>query len=316
MEEGIKLKLLKMINKIPAGTFLVPMLISAVLYTFWPDLFLIGGLTETFFGGGSVNFIIGAITFFSGVGINIKTLRELFQRHGVILIVKFVLAVGLSLGFMALFGQEGIFGISALSFTIALSSSNPAAYIAVVSEMGEEVDEAAFGLVSLFAIPAVPMFIYGIVGTGGFDWMPVISTLIPLIAGIALGNIDSDFQDLFGPGMTVLIPILGWNLGQGVNLFDVLSSGLGGIILVIIFYVIMSLLVVTDKFALKNDGVAPMAMNAVAASSSAYPALVASSNPSVAPYVSSAAGQILTLAILTIILTPILTRKLFGNNSE
>lgn len=312
----MRVKLLRIINKVPAGTFLVPMLISAVLYTIWPGLFQIGGLTETFFAGGGVTFLIGGITFFSGIGIDIKSLGELFKRHGVILVVKFVLAVALSLGFMALFGQEGILGISAVAFTVAISSSNPAAYIAIVSEMGEEVDEAAFGLTSLFAIPAVPMFIYGIVGSGGFDFMPVLSTIIPLIAGMALGNIDPNFRDLFGSGVSILIPVLGWNLGQSMNLFDVLSSGVVGIILVIIFYVIMSLLVVTDKFALKNDGVASMAMNSVAASSSAFPALVAVSNPSVAPYVSDAAAQLLTLAIITIILTPILTRKLFGKSSD
>lgn len=312
----MKMNLLKMINKVPAGTFLVPMLISAVLYTLWPNLFQIGGITQTFFGGESVNFIIGAITFFSGVVIKIDTLKDLFKRHGVILIVKFVLVVALSLGFMAIFGQEGIFGISAVAFTVAISTSNPAVYIAVVSEMGEEVDEAAFGLVSLFAIPAVPMFIYGLVGDGGFDWVPVVSTLIPLIAGLILGNIDSSFRDLFGSGVSLLIPILGWNLGQGMDLLNVLSSGISGLILVIIFYVTMSLLVITDKFVLKNDGVAPMAMNAVAASSAAYPALIIASNASVEPYATDASAQILTLAIVTIILTPILTRKLFGKNNN
>lgn len=38
--------MLNAIKKVPAGTFLVPMLISAILYTFWPNLFQVGGLTE------------------------------------------------------------------------------------------------------------------------------------------------------------------------------------------------------------------------------------------------------------------------------
>jgi len=42
--------MLNAIKKVPAGTFLVPMLVSAFLYTFWPNLFQIGGLTEHIFG--------------------------------------------------------------------------------------------------------------------------------------------------------------------------------------------------------------------------------------------------------------------------
>lgn len=43
--------MLNAIKKVPAGTFLVPMLTSAFIYTFWPNLFQVGGLTEHIFGG-------------------------------------------------------------------------------------------------------------------------------------------------------------------------------------------------------------------------------------------------------------------------
>jgi len=54
--------------------------------------------------------------------------------------------------------------------------------------------------------------------------------------------------------MTVMIPILGWNIGQGMNLLNVVSSGAIGLLLVVIFYILMSVLVVTDTFALKMMG--------------------------------------------------------------
>ncbi|MBA5728337.1 2-keto-3-deoxygluconate permease [Aerococcaceae bacterium INB8] len=41
--------MLKSINKIPSGTFLVPMILSAFIYTFWQELFHVGCLTEDYF---------------------------------------------------------------------------------------------------------------------------------------------------------------------------------------------------------------------------------------------------------------------------
>lgn len=304
--------MVKFMNKIPAGTFLVPMLLSALLYTLWPNLFRnLGGITNAFLGGSGTNFIIGLICFCSGIGINLKTLGKLFKRHGVLLLVKLVLTVGFGLLFIALFGQSGVFGISALAFIVAICSMNPALYISIVNDFGDEVDKAAIGLVGLFGIPAVPMLIYAISGQGKIQWMPIISTILPLMLGMILGNLDKDFSKIFGAGISVLLPILGWNIGQGMNLIEGLQSGIYGIILVVVFYVLMSPLVVVDKMILKNDGVAALSMNAVAGVSASFPAIVAQVNPGLESYVTSATTQIVTLAIITILVTPMLARKLY-----
>lgn len=128
---------------VPAGTFLVPMLLSALLYTVWPDLLQIGGVTEAFLGGGSMNVIIGLVTFCSGIGIELKSIGQLIKRHGVLLVVKLLLTTGLGLGYVALFGQEGISGISALAFIVTISSVNAALYVSLVNDYGTKVDSAA-----------------------------------------------------------------------------------------------------------------------------------------------------------------------------
>lgn len=303
--------MVKFMNKIPAGTFLVPMLLSALVYTIWPSLFSsIGGVTEAFLGGSGTNFIIGLICFCSGIGINVNTLGKLFKRHGVLLLVKLVLCIALGLGFIALFGQSGIWGISALAFIVAICSMNPALYVSIVSDFGDEVDKAAIGLVGLFGIPAVPMLIYAVSGQGKIEWMPIISTILPLILGMILGNLDKDFSKIFSAGISVLLPILGWNIGQSMNLIEGLQSGIYGVILVVLFYILMSPLVLVDKKVLKNDGIAALSMNSVAGVSASFPAIVAQSNPDLAPYVTSATTQIVTVAIITILITPMLTRML------
>lgn len=303
--------MVKFMKKIPAGTFLVPMLLSALVYTIWPNLFSnIGGVTDAFLGGSGTNFIIGLICFISGISINVKTMGKLFKRHGVLLLLKLVLVIVLGLSFIALFGQSGIFGISALAFIVAMSSMNPALYISIVNDFGDEVDKAAIGLVGLFAIPAVPMLIYAIAGQGEIEWMPIISTIIPLLLGMILGNLDKNFSTIFSTGISVLLPILGWNIGQGMNLIEGLQSGIYGILLVILFYIFMSPLFIFDKKILKNDGIAGLSMTAFAGVSASFPAIIAASNPSLAPYVTGATTQIVTLAIVTILVTPVLARKL------
>lgn len=191
--------MLNAIKKVPAGTFLVPMLMSALLYTFWPNLFQIGGLTEHIFGGAGTNGLIGAICFASGTGIDVKKIGYALKRQGVLLLAKFIIGVAASLLFISFFGQSGVLGISALAFTITICSINPAVYLSLMQQYGSEQDTAVYGVTGLFSIAAVPMIVYGIASGGGMDWMPVISTLVPMVAGVVLGNLDSNFRDFFMP---------------------------------------------------------------------------------------------------------------------
>lgn len=308
--------MVKFMKKVPAGTLLVPMILSAILHTFWPNLFFIGGVTEEFLGGGGTNFIIGMLTFASGLGIDLSSVKSLLKRHGTIMLAKILVAVILSLLYRQIFGEAGIFGISAVAFVVAMVSMNPALYISLVDDFGTDLDKAAFGFTGIFSIPVIPVMIYSIGGQGEIDWLPIASTLIPLILGIVLGNLDPEFNDLFDGTIRVLLPVLGWAMGQSVNLIDAFQAGLSGILLAILYYVFMSSLVVTDKYLLKNDGIPAMAMNSVAALSTATPAIIAVSNPEVAPFVSSAIAQILMANLISVVVTPAIVTKMAGGIDE
>ena len=104
--------MLRLMNKISAGTFLIPLIISMILYTFWPNLFMIGGFTEAIFSHTGVSFISGMLAFATGSRINIHSLKKLLQHQGALLLVKVILAVFVSLAFLSYFGHEGIWGIS------------------------------------------------------------------------------------------------------------------------------------------------------------------------------------------------------------
>lgn len=57
-------------RRIPAGTFLVPMVVSMVIYSFFPNLFDMGGPTEAFFSNSGTNYIVGLLVFASGTTVD------------------------------------------------------------------------------------------------------------------------------------------------------------------------------------------------------------------------------------------------------
>lgn len=309
--------MLDKINKIPAGTFLIPMLLSALLYTISPNFVRIGGLTEAAFSGDGLNFILGAICLCSGTGIDVKKLVKILKRQGILLVTKLVLSISLGLGVIALFGQEGIFGISSVALVVALSSINPALYLSLVKDFGNEEDPAAFGLTGLFSIPVVPIIVYSLTSSGGsMDWSPIYSTLIPIAIGMLLGNLDKKFTALFGPGVALFIPLMGWNIGQGIDLVEATKSGLLGILLVIIYYIFTSPIFFTDKFVLKQDGIAGLSMISIAGVSVSAPMLLSQTHPELAPYVTSATAQLLTGVVITSLVTSFLVKKLYTKQHE
>lgn len=309
--------MLDAIKKVPAGTFLVPMLVSAFLYTFWPNLFQIGGLTEHIFGGAGTNGLIGAICFCSGTGIDLKKIGYALKRQGVLLAAKFVIGVSASLLFISFFGQGGVLGISALAFTITICSINPAVYLSLMQQYGNEQDTAVYGITGLFSIAAVPMIVYGIASGGGMDWTPVISTLIPMAAGVIFGNLDPKFKHFFMPALPALTFLMGWNLGYGLNLIESVKAGFGGIIVTFLFFIINSSMLLIDRFVLKNDGTVGATFMTVAGLSVSTAGLLGAIYPDLlGDYVSAAASQVLLAVVATSVITPFIVAKLSTKENE
>ena len=102
-------------------------------------------------------------------------------------------------------------------------------------------------------------------------------------------------------------------MGQGMNLITALQAGFSGIVLGVLYYIFTSSLVIFDKRVLKNDGVAAMAMNSVAALSTSIPAILAQSIPELQQYVPSAVAQILMVNLITVFVTPAIIRKMAEN---
>lgn len=98
----------------------------------------------------------------------------------------------------------------------------------------------------------VPMFIYGLTSPTEINFMPLMSILFPLLIGIIIGNLDKDLAKYLSSGMNYIIFFLGWTVGAGINLLDALKSGLPGILMVLLYYLI-SLLSRKNNFKKRRD---------------------------------------------------------------
>lgn len=302
---------MKLMKSFPGGTLLVPIFISALITTFVPDLFKIGGLTESIFSGVSMNFLLASAVFLSGTLLNFSVLGHVIKRYGLLILTRLIFNTVFGVIFAKFFGLAGIFGISSISFIVCLTSLNPTIFLAIVNDYGDETDKAAFGILSLVASPVIPMFIYGLTSPTDLDLMPIISTMIPLGVGVLIGNLDKELADFLGSGMSYIIFFLGWTVGASINLLDAFSAGLSGLVMIIFYYLISFVpLFIIERFFMKRKGVSAIAMSTLAGVSASVPMLMAGSNPELVPYAGSAAAIVSLCVVLSAIISPSLAKKL------
>ncbi|MBA5728339.1 2-keto-3-deoxygluconate permease [Aerococcaceae bacterium INB8] len=79
---------------------------------------------------------------------------------------------------------------------------------------------------------------------------------------------------MFGPGVATLLPLLGWNIGQGLDLTDATQSGLIGVLLVGVYYLFNLYQYPLDTKVLKNNGMASLSMMSAAGISLSVPRLL------------------------------------------
>lgn len=303
--------MLKFMKKVPGGLLLIPMLISALINTFAPGFFAsFGGLTEALFTTKGTNYIVALVCFCSANLLDLKSISMVLKKQGTLLLVKIILCIGLSFLFMNTFGLEGIWGISAIAFIVAICSLNPSLYLALVSDYGVERDKAAFGLTGMILVPAFPIFVFSITQGGAMNWTPIISTLIPIILGLIVANLDKDLAKMFSSIVRVLMVFMGWSFGAGINIIDAMKAGPQGILLAIIFYIIMvPIIYLVETKVLKESGVSALGISSIAGLSVSVPGIMAFNNPDLAPLAATATAQIAFGVVVTSIITPIITQK-------
>lgn len=300
--------MLKFMKKVPGGLLLIPMLISALIKTFFPNIFNIGGMTEAFFTTKGINYIVALICFCSSASLDFNKLKKVLKKQGSILLIKVALCFAFSFIFIELFGINGILGISAVAFTATICSLNPSLYLALVSDYGSEEDKGAFGLTGLLCVPAFPILVYSVSKASGVDWIPVISVLVPMLVGIIIGNLDREMGNFFASAVPILTPFMGWAFGAGIDLISAFKSGLQGILLTVIFYLVCFPIVwLFETKVLKENGITTFGITSIAGLTVSVPMLMATADPQLSEIAKVAVAEIAMGVVLTSVITPILT---------
>lgn len=290
---------------------LVPLAVGAVISTFAPS-------TPEFFGSFTGALFTGALPILSvfyvcmGSTISVKSLPLVLRRGGVLLASKVAVGVlaGLLLGHWL--GErpvtQGWFaGLSTLAVVAAINDTNGGLYMALMEQYGRPEEAGAYSVMSLESGPFLTMVTLGVAGLSAFPWQTLAGAILPLAAGILLGNLDRELREFLGPAVPALIPFFAFALGVTLDLHRVWRAGLVGIGLGLGVVVVSGVvLVIADRLA-GGNGTAGIAAASTAGNAAAVPALVAASNPVYAPAAAPATVLVAASVTVTALVVPLVT---------
>lgn len=304
------MKILKNIEKFPGGLMVIPLLLGAVVNTFFPGFLGIGGFTTALFSNKAAPTFVGMFIFCCGASINVKQIGLPFYKGSVLTLTKF--AVGVTIGVVVgkLFGTAGILGITPLAIIAALTNSNSVMYSILAGQYGEPTDVGAISILALNDGPFFTMIALGLTGMAAIPFMSIVAVLIPLLIGMLLGNLDEDIRDLCVKGLPIIIPFNGFALGAGMNLMDVVKAGVPGIILGLVSLLTTGFVcywVYNLFFGRKQKTAVGMAVGNTAGNAVATPAMLGAVDPILAPFAVMATAQVAAACVVTALLCPLLT---------
>jgi 2-keto-3-deoxygluconate permease len=300
------------IDKVPGGMMLIPLLIGAIIRTFFPGIFDLPEFKSSFTGGLLTGTSALLAAFYICLGSTIR-----FQATGYILKKGVSLWVGkigitfiLALLIKTIFpDQNNLFlGLSALAIIAAFSDTNGGLYMALMGQLGKKAEDvAAYSIMSLESGPFFTMLILGVAGLAKFPLLAFVFAILPLVIGMILGNLDENMREFLSKGQNVMIPLFSLAIGSGINLTNVVKAGFSGVILGLAVVVITGIVLFLIDRVTGGDGVAGIAASSTAGNAAAVPLAVAAVYTGYSSIAATATLQVTAAVIVTAILTPLLT---------
>ncbi len=307
----MQIRIKRALERVPGGMMLVPLLTSSILVTFAPG-------TAGFFGSFTGALFTGALPILAvfyvcmGTTISIASLPHVVRHGGTLLASKLAIGVvaGVVLGHFL--GEAPITsgwfaGLSTLAVVASLNDTNGGLYMALMNQYGAPEEAASYSIMILESGPFLTMVTLGVAGLSAFPWQTLVGGVLPLAAGILLGNLDRELRDFLGRAAPAMIPFFAFALGSTLDLHKIWAAGLLGLGLGLAVTLVSAVvLLVMDRVG-GGNGTAGIAAATTAGSAAAVPALVAAANPVYAPAAASATVLVAASVIVTSILVPILT---------
>ena len=308
----------KSLQKVPAGTMFVPLIIGALITTITEGVFhfdlwtTLGNPMKDMFSSSGQMLLIGLMLFCTGTSLRLSDLKDAMHRGILLILVRVIAAYTLSGLFFLAFGYDGVFGISFLAFVCAVTSANAALYMGIIQPFGDKADKASFGVMLICSMPLLPLLFLSFFGASGFGIAQVeqiISLLIPFVLGMLLGNLDADIRRVFAGGNAIILPFLGFEFGSTINLFEAFRMIPQGLLLSLVYFVVTIVpSYVFERAVLHRPGYASVASSSLAGVALSIPTIAAASNAALEPYVSTAIATLAFVLAITNVLCPFMVR--------
>ena len=221
------------LERVPGGLMVVPLFLGAILHTLFPN-------TATFFGSFTGALFNGALPILAvffvcmGAGIDFRATPAIARKGGVLLAAKVGIAAIMGVVFGQLLGEAPVVGgafagISTLAIVAAMNDTNGGLYLALMGQFGRPKDAGAYAIMSLESGPFLTMVTLGLAGLSAFPWPTLVGSILPLLIGMILGNLDRDMRAFLSGAAPVMIPFFAFALGFGLDLAKIWQAGLLGI---------------------------------------------------------------------------------------
>lgn len=300
------MKILATMKRFPAGVMVIPLLVGCLVNTFVPQVLTIGSFTTGLFKSG-VPTLIGLFLFCSGATIDVKMAGTTVYKGVLLTALKFFTGFGLGLLLNKFFGPAGILGLTPLAIIGAVTNSNGVIYATLASQFGDESDVGATSILALNDGPFFTMIALGAAGLGTFPITDILASMIPMILGFIVGNLDHEWRKILATGMILLPPFNGFALGAGMNFKNIISAGPSGVFLGVITLFFTGILTfIIYSFIRRKPDPMGAAIGTTAGVATTTPTAVAMSDPSFAPYVETATAQTAAAVVITAVFCPLL----------
>lgn len=287
---------------------LIPVFLGAIVNTFSPSLLEIGNPFTVTFSKQSLMTLIGLMLFFCGTQMDFSLIRKVAKRGLPLASFKLICFILFGLIVISFMPKDGFLGISALAWITAYMSCNSALYLSIVSELGDETDQANFGLLTLIGMPNIPLLLFAS-GSGSELFKSMMAMILPFLIGILVTLLDNNLKVMFEKGTQCLIPIAGFAFGTNIHLLTVFNCGIQGMILCMII-MILSIIpcMLFDRFILHQSATAALASCGLSGVSLSLPYLAAQVNPDFSIYVETATAQCALVLVMTTFLLPFIAK--------
>lgn len=300
------MKILQGIQKVPGGLMIVPLLLGVLVNTFCPEILNIGSFTTFLWKGGAMP-ILAFFMFCTGAQISVKQAGEPLVKGLALTVIKVLIGALLGVLVNTFFGPSGVLGIVPMAIVAGMTNSNSGLYAALAGEFGDSTDVGAISLLSTNDGPFFTMLAFGMTGLADIPLMVLLGTILPIVIGCILGNLDSELRDWLKPAVSISIPFFAFPLGSALNLSQLVEAGAPGIILGIACTLITGFAgyFVMKLIRSKNPQVGA-AVGTTAGNSAATPAALAMADQTLRGAAAVATAQVAASIMVTAILCPIL----------